>query len=478
MKINIPIFFLILCFLNANGQSTFFQSYGGNGNDYGENIISCADSGFAAIGATESYGNGLTDLYVIKTNNIGEVMWHQTFGGQNIDYGKSIVETADSGFIACGYSNSQNLNYDVFIVKMDKNGNLEWSRRYGGADWDFGNKIIKSTVDPNNFYVVGQTYNYGSINGDGFVLKINSLGDSLWMKTYGGNLEDKLEDIVQSEDGKLFCIGSSYNFNLDPTLWITGCKENGDTLWNFYSDSILSNGKSITKIGNKIIFCGSIQPMQPTNIIPRTYYLVGGIDTLGNQLFYANFNYYSQNEQSCVEVVKKPSSNNYYLISNIHQFSNNKIYYAELNNQWVQAGTSNINGNINDIVKGLDTLQYSNGFIAIGNTEETNNGVSDIFISKTNNGLWDSNYGNNLLLSNSERNFNSAEVYPNPTKDFIEFINIKSGSEISIFNLRGELVEKYTYNGYKHSLEHIKTGIYLLELQQDLNKEYFKIIKL
>ena len=475
---NISIFFLILCFLNANGQSTFFQSYGGNGNDYGENIISCADSGLAAIGATESYGNGLTDLYIIKTNNIGEVMWHKTFGGPNIDYGKSIVETADSGFIACGYSNSQNLNYDIFIVKIDKNGALEWSKRYGGADWDFGNKIIKSTVDSNSFYVVGQTYNYGSINGDGFVLKINSLGDSLWMKTYGGNLEDKLEDIVQSEDGKLFCIGSSYNFNLEPTLWITSCKENGDSLWNFYSDSIFSNGKSITKINNQIIFCGSIHPMQPTNIIPRTYYLVGGIDTAGNHLFYADLNYYSESEQSCVEVIKKPSSNNYYLISNIHQFSNNKIFYAELNNQWVQVGTSNINGNINDIVNGLDTLQYSNGFVAIGNTQETNNGVTDIFISKTNNGLWDSNYDNNLLLSNSEINFNRTEIYPNPTKDFIEFKNIKNGSKISIYSLSGELVEKYIYNSYKHSLENIKTGIYLLEVQQNLNKEFFKIIKL
>ena len=478
MKKNIVIYFLILCFLNVNSQNTFFQSYGGNGNEYGESIISCMDSGFAAIGATESYGNGLTDLYVIKTDNSGEVIWHKTFGGPNIDYGNSIVETADSGFIACGYSNSQNLNYDVFIVKMDKNGRLEWHKRYGGSDWDFGNKIIKSTINPNNFYVVGQTYNYGSINGDGFVLKINSLGDSLWMKTYGGNLEDKLEDILQSEDGKLYCIGSSYNLNLEPTLWITSCKENGDTLWDFYSDSISSEGKSITQIDNKIIFCGSTHPIQPTNIAPRTYYLVGGIDTSGNQPFYADFNNYSENEQSCVEVIKKPNTNNYYLISNIYQFSNNKIYYAELNNQWVQGGTSNIKGNINDIVNGLDTLIYSNGFVAIGNTQQTNNGVTDIFISKTFNGLWDSNYGNVNLLSDSEIDFNKTEIYPNPTKNFIEFKNIKTGSEISIYNLRGEIVEEYIYINYKHSLRNIKTGIYLLELKQDLKKEYFKIIKL
>ena len=72
------------------------------------------------IGATESFGNGLTDLYVIKTDENGVVEWHSTFGGPNIDYGKSIVETNDSSFIACGYSNSLNLDYDIFVVKMDK----------------------------------------------------------------------------------------------------------------------------------------------------------------------------------------------------------------------------------------------------------------------------------------------------------------------------------------------------------------------
>ena len=477
MKKNITIYFCLLCFLNLNGQSTFFQSYGGNGNDYGESVIPCMDSGFAAIGATESYGNGLTDLYIIKTNSIGEVIWHKTFGGPNIDYGNSIVQTPDSGFIACGYSNSQNLNYDVFIVKINKNGDLEWHKRYGGSDWDFGNKIIKSTIDSNNFYVVGQTYNYGSVNGDGFILKINSLGDSLWMKTYGGNLEDKFEDIIQSDDGKLYCIGSSYNFNPEPTLWISSCKENGDTLWNYYSDSVSSSGKSITQLNNQIIFCGSIHPIQPTNIIPRNYYLVGGIDTSGSQSFYAGFNYYTEYEHSCVEVIKKPNSNNYYLISNIHQFSNNKIYYAELNGQWVQGGTSNIKGNINDVVNGLDTLMYNSGFVAIGNTVETNNGLTDIFISKTVNGTWDSNYSNNNLLNYNEIEFNKTEIYPNPTSDFVEINNIGTGSEISIYNLSGELVDHYIYNQSKYSLKHLKAGIYLVEILQNLKKEHFKIIK-
>ena len=130
-------FLLVVITFTSPAQSTFFKSYGGSGNDYGEKIIYCLDSGFIAIGGTESYGNGLMDLYLIKTDSVGNVEWHKTFGGPNIDFGKSIVQTSDSGFIACGYSNSLNMNYDIFIIKVDKNGNHQWTKNYGGDDWDF-----------------------------------------------------------------------------------------------------------------------------------------------------------------------------------------------------------------------------------------------------------------------------------------------------------------------------------------------------
>ena len=97
-------------------------------SDYGEEIISTIDSGFLAIGATESFGNGLTDLYIIKIDQNGNFQWHKTFGGPAIDYGKSIIQTPDSGFIACGYSNSIDLDYDLFLIKIDQNGNLEWKK--------------------------------------------------------------------------------------------------------------------------------------------------------------------------------------------------------------------------------------------------------------------------------------------------------------------------------------------------------------
>lgn len=472
------LFLFLLMGLVSISQNTFFQSYGGNLNDYGEEIISTKDNGFIAVGATESFGNGLTDMYLIKLDSIGNVEWHKTFGGPNIDYGKDIVETPDSGFIACGYSNSQNLDYDIFVVKINKNGDLDWSKRFGGNDWDFGNKIIKSTIDSNHYYIVGQTYSFGNHNGDGFVLKINAFGDSLTMNTYGGNQEDKLEDITQHSNGNLYCIGTSNGIDQNSKLWITAIKMNGDTLWNFYSDSLNSIGKSITVVNNKIIFCGSSQPFIPINIIPKTYYIVGGLDTNGVGLFNADYNYFSYSDISCVEVIKKPLSNNYYLLSNIYYNNKNRVYSSEMSSQWIQPGSSDLNGNENDVAKGLDTLINKSGNIVIGNTYETNNGFTDIFISKTYVGIWDSIYENNLLLNNKNFNTLQLKAYPNPTQNFIYVDGIKNGNEVFIYNSYGKMVDSFIYKNDKINLETLEKGVYWINIKSALKNNIIKIIKL
>ena len=473
---------LIICLLSIfnnpfQGQNIFFKSYGGNGNDYGENIISTRDSGFLAIGATESYGNGLTDMYFVKTDKDGNVLWHKAYGGANIDYGKSVVETLDSGFIACGYSNSENLNYDIFLVKINKNGILQWSKSIGGNDWDFGNRIIKSVINSNHFYIVGKTFSYGSINGDGFVLKINSFGDSLWMKTYGGNMEDEFEDIIQSENGNLYCIGNNKSVKPEPRLWISCQSKNGDTLWNYYSDSTFSTGRSITKINEKIIFCGSIKRLKINNNTAKSYYIIGGVDTLGNELFYADYDFYTDQEESCVKVIKKSNSNNYHIFSNISAPVYNKVFHAEFLNEWTQNSYS-VNGNIDDIVNGADTLINSIGYVVIGTTQETSNGFTDIFISKTENGNWDNTFSNNLLLSKKDVLTNEISVFPNPADDFIEINNVKVGSEINIYNLRGVLIESFIYEKSKYNLMHLKSGFYLMQNQDGINNLFIKIIKL
>lgn len=467
----------ILFYFSSISQSTFFKSYGGNLNDYAEGIISTKDSGFVAVGATESFGNGLTDFYLIKIDKDGNFQWHKTFGGPGIDFGKAVIQTPDSGYLACGYSNSINLNYDLFIIKVDQNGNLEWSKRYGGDDWDFGNNIVASKVNSNHFFIIGQTFSYGNLNGNGLILKINSNGDSLKMNTFGGNLEDDFKDAVQDNNGNLYCIGTNNSKFQDSRLWISKINNYGDSIWNYYSDSLMSNGRSITIINEKLVFCGSRNPIQVGNVIPKSFYLVGAIDSNKNELFFADFNYVSESVESCVDVIRKQNSNNYYLISNIHHNNQNKIYNSEMTNQYVVPGQSSLNGNNEDIVKGLDTLLSNDGFVAVGTTQETNYGFTDIFIAKTYNVEWDSTYSNNLLLNNIDQNVKTIRIYPNPTKRFLHLENVTNESHISIYNLFGRIVATFISEKVI-DLENLKKGIYWIEIKNKNTDFSTKFIKL
>ena len=277
---------------------------------------------------------------------------------------------------------------------------------------------------------------------------------------------------------KTLYVGANDSYFNEPRLWINCSEENGDTIWNYYSDSSFSYGKSITKIEEKIIFCGNKSPVLQTNLLPRSYYLVGGIDSLGNLIFQADFNHYSEITQSCMKVIKKPNSNNYYFSANINQNNFNKIYSAQLINQWAQTGSSTINGNENDILKGLDTLISNEGTIIIGNTNETNNGFTDIFISKTNNGIWDSIYNNNLLLKDDKPIQSLVKIFPNPSASFINIENIKIGSKINIFDFDGKLIDSFIYNNSIYDSKKLKKGIYLLKINESKTNNFFKIIKL
>jgi len=476
---SIFIFFVTTIFcINTTSQTTFFKSFGGDLNEYGEAVIATKDSGFLAIGATESFGNGLTDFYLIKLDHKGDFLWHKTFGGPGIDYGKDIIETPDSGFIACGYSNSNSLDYDINILKINKNGELIWNKRYGGDDWDFGNRIISSKTDPNSYYVVGKTYSYGN-NGNGFILKINNHGDSLMMKTYGGPEEDEFQDIKQDHEGNLYCIGTNESQHQNPRLWISKINQLGDTSWNYYSDSLYSTGKSLTVINEKIVFCGSKKPIQPTNIIPLSYYLVGAVDTLGNELFYSpTLPYVSQQNEACVGLIRKQNSNRYYLISNIFYNNKNKVFFTEMSNQWGIPTSSRVNGNHQDVVNGMDTLIYNNGLVAIGTTQETNNGFTDFFISKTFNGEWDSTYSNNLLLSEINIKFKEINIYPNPTERFLNIINIERESELFIYDNNGRIVLQTTLNTKIIDLNELKDGMYWINIKSQSTNYLKKLIKL
>ncbi|MGB1004597.1 MAG: hypothetical protein ACPGVC_10215, partial [Salibacteraceae bacterium] len=154
----LTIFFASLAF--GQIDSTWTKVYGGNREDKAHDIISTADSGFLVIGSTSSFGFDNSQMYFLKLDSLGNIMWSKSHGGTGQESGKSVIQTKDGGFLGVGYTSSWGSGgFDLLLVKLNANGNLEYERYFGGADWDFANDVIET--DSNMFVIAGETQSFG-----------------------------------------------------------------------------------------------------------------------------------------------------------------------------------------------------------------------------------------------------------------------------------------------------------------------------
>jgi hypothetical protein len=215
----------------AFAQIKFEKIYGGDGYDYAYSVIQMYDNGYAVAGATSSHGLGGTDAYVMKTDSLGIVKWYKTFGGINIDRFYSINTTADSGLIVAGYTNSFGAGgYDLLLVKLDKLGNQQWQKTYGGSNWEFAYSA-QQTVD-GGYIVSGGTYSFGAGDEDFYLVKTDALGDTVWTKAFGLNNEEEAKSVKQTSDGGYVMTGHTKSFgDLTGDVYTVKTDGNGDTLW-------------------------------------------------------------------------------------------------------------------------------------------------------------------------------------------------------------------------------------------------------
>ncbi|MBL7191850.1 hypothetical protein ISS30_09140 [bacterium] len=131
----------------------------------GFSVQQTSDSGYIIAGYTTSYGAGYYDVYLIKTDALGDTLWTKTFGGNSGDGGSSVQQTSDGGYIIAGYTGSYGAGYaDVYLIKTDANGDTSWSQTFGGSDWDYGYSVQQTT--DGGYIVAGYTYSYGAGSRD------------------------------------------------------------------------------------------------------------------------------------------------------------------------------------------------------------------------------------------------------------------------------------------------------------------------
>lgn len=468
---------LFFCPLIFNGQISFFKSFGGPGNDFGEAVVATSDTCYVAIGASESFGNGATDLYVFKVDSLGNYIWSKTFGGPNIDYGTDLVELNDGSFILTGYSNSFSSGYNLFVVKIQNNGTHIWTNTFGGDDWDFSYAAYETIHSSSGVVLAGETYSYGNGNGDAFLVKIDPNGDTLWTKTFGGAQNDHFNDVIEDKNGNLICIGttSSGTFYGDSDLWIVKTDSLGNLLWDYvWSDTLDDQGKTIclAKDGN-YYFAGNNQ--QTNRMSP--YYAC--IDTLGNLVFEQNL--LGTLDDFSASIVRHNDSTTYTFIGNTYSFGANNsttdVLYSQIYVTFTIGPLLGTSGTAShEWVNGADTTA-DHSIVIVGTTDGTINGQNSAFLMKKDQNYYSPSYTEELDLAISQNTSSKFSIYPNPVLSQIHLSNNKNISTLFIYDINGKLLMTINPTGNSVNLEKLKSGIYFIKTNLS-NAISLKFIKL
>ncbi|PCH95279.1 MAG: hypothetical protein COB85_04680 [Bacteroidetes bacterium] len=223
---------------NSVGDTLWTKFYGGSGSDNGTSVKQTSDGGYIIAGNSASYGAGGGDAYLLKIDSLGSVTWTKTYGGSSTDGAESVLQTTDGGYIFTGYSNSAGAgSYDVLVVKTNASGDTVWTKLYGGSGSDFGYGIIQTSTG--GYVISGETHSFGS-GGDGYLIKINSVGDTLWTKTFGGANSESFQSIQETNDnGFIMCgytemgpgTGDNYLVKTDSNGSLDWSKAYGGSNW-------------------------------------------------------------------------------------------------------------------------------------------------------------------------------------------------------------------------------------------------------
>jgi hypothetical protein len=214
------------------GNTQWNKTYGGWAFDEAWSVVQTSDGGYALAGSTWSYGAGKTDFWLVKVDSSGNMQWSKSYGGADLDEAYSVVQTSDGGYAIAGYTASFGAGLaDFWLVKTDGSGNMQWNKTYGGTKADQAFSVVQ-TFD-GGYALGGSTFSYGKGQNDFWLVKVDSSGNMQWNKTYGGTSCDEAHSVVQTSDGGYALAGSTESFGTySIAFWLVKVDSSGNAEWN------------------------------------------------------------------------------------------------------------------------------------------------------------------------------------------------------------------------------------------------------
>ncbi|RZK18424.1 MAG: T9SS type A sorting domain-containing protein [Flavobacterium sp.] len=433
--------------LNATGVIVWQKALGGTLSDYANSIQQTSDGGYIVAGNTASnngdvmgnHNTGYDDVWIVKLNSTGIILWQKTLGGTNHEMAKSIQQTSDGGYIFAGSTDSNDGDVsgnhstflDCWIVKLNGTGEIIWQKTMGGTSDDFASEI-QQTSD-GGYIIAGLTAsNNGDVTQqhgifDCWILKLNSIGEIIWQKTYGGTNQDSATSIQQTLDGGYIVAGNTYSNDGDVSgnhgdldLWIVRLNASGTIVWQ------KSFGGTSTDYANSIK-----QRLDGSYIVAGYTYSNNG-DVSGNH-------------------TTDNSLNDYWVI--------------KLNMLGELVWQKTLGGTDGDFATCIHQTS-DNGYILAGTTASNDGDVTE---NHGNGDYWVVKLASDNLHTSEFESVKNGIVYPNPSNNYFVIQTKDLSSENFVYNiidLTGRIIlsGNSKYNE-RINTESLKSGNYIIQIE-------------
>lgn len=371
------IIFLFLLINHLNAQGTFLKTIGGIGDDVAFDALQSSDGNILLAGYTTSFGNGGQDGYILKITPQGQQLWSKTIGGAGDELIRKIVQLPNKDIVLFGVTASFGSgNTDIFITRLDNNGNTIWTKTFGGSnDEHFHDAMLTSTGE---LVAVGYTETYGAGQRDIFLLKLSTNGNLIWSKTLGNTSNDWASGIMENNLGHYVLAATwSYNVGLPMHNGATIIvNTNGSIFTTIYGSSQNEGFNNYIEMGsNAAIVTGSSWSWNANNEI-----WISEINSAGTVNWSKTYRITNENIRPTRYV--KLSNND--IVIGGYEFTNNGTDKGLLmkvsssgNLQWAKSYGNSSTDRITDV------LALNGGYFLVGDSDANGQGGKDILIIQT-----------------------------------------------------------------------------------------------
>ncbi|HRC33135.1 MAG TPA: T9SS type A sorting domain-containing protein [Bacteroidia bacterium] len=449
------LFLITATFANAQ-QINFTKTYFPGLYADVRGIAQTPDCGFLVAGLDKTSTDTVGDMYVMKIDANGNSQWKKYYGLPKEDGGNDIILCNDGGFIVSGHTNNLGDECDMYLIRGDVTGNTIWSKQLGGFYDDIA--ITSIEIPDGNFITLGNTENYGATNLDFMLARMDKNGNEIFVKTIGTEKRDFAKCMIRTSDNSLILGGSSYNNStMEYSMTLIKCDLNGNILWtNNNYNSLESNGiYSILESPQHNLYC-----------IGRKYSADNGmqgyvacLNLNGDVIWEKEFGskLYDAFTDACIL-----ASGSIYCVGETCNFGDEQGDIMVVKMDYLGNFTApHLYGTKNIKDEARTVVVCSDGGLVIGGQSNITAGTYEALVIKT--GVWASGI-NDFTFSNS-----AVYAYPNPFSDKVNFstyYDASSTKELKIFDAKGQVVCSHLFSQpfLKLELNMLQNGVYYYQV--------------